>query len=131
SYLFIYHNMHPYIYTPSLHDALPISTSTTPSLSISPSNQSSDGDTLTRPTATLASFTAGTARALGLNKLSPGYPGDNLFNPNALAVPAVNDARVAVGLVRVSPSELWFEGDIDNDGVVDVEIGRASCREGV
>jgi len=49
-----------------------------------------------------------------------GYPGDNLFNPNALAVPAVNDARVAVGLVRVSPSELWFEGDIDNDGVVDV-----------
>ena len=49
-----------------------------------------------------------------------GYPGDNLFNPNVLVVPSTNDAKVAVGLVRVSPSELWFEGDIDNDGVVDV-----------
>lgn len=49
-----------------------------------------------------------------------GYPGDNLFAPNILLTPALNDSRVAAGLVRVSPSELWFEGDVDNDGVVDV-----------
>lgn len=49
-----------------------------------------------------------------------GYPGDQMFTPNILAVPAINDSRVAAGLVRISPSELWFEGDIDNDGVVDV-----------
>ncbi len=49
-----------------------------------------------------------------------GYPGDNMFAPNILIVPALNDQRVAAGLVRVSPSELWFEGDVDSDGVVDV-----------
>lgn len=49
-----------------------------------------------------------------------GYPGDNLFNPNILANPVMNDSRVAAGLVRVTPQELWFEGDIDSDGAVDV-----------
>jgi Tfp pilus assembly protein PilW len=49
-----------------------------------------------------------------------GYPGDNMFSPAILAAPALNDSRVAAGLVRVSASELWFEGDIDNDGTVDV-----------
>jgi Tfp pilus assembly protein PilW len=49
-----------------------------------------------------------------------GYPGDNLFAPNILANPVLNDRRVAAGLVRVSASELWFEGDMDGDGAVDV-----------
>jgi type II secretory pathway pseudopilin PulG len=49
-----------------------------------------------------------------------GYPGDNMYNPTILAAPVLNDWRVAAGLVRVSASELWFEGDIDNDGAVDV-----------
>jgi len=49
-----------------------------------------------------------------------GYPGDNLFAPTILVNPAINDHRVAVGLVKVTPAQLWFEGDIDNDGVVDV-----------
>jgi type II secretory pathway pseudopilin PulG len=49
-----------------------------------------------------------------------GYPGDNLFAPNILVVPSSNDQRVAVGLVRVTPAQLWFEGDIDSDGTVDV-----------
>jgi prepilin-type N-terminal cleavage/methylation domain-containing protein len=49
-----------------------------------------------------------------------GYPGDNMFAPNILVNPALNDQRVAAGLVRITPAQLWFEGDIDNDGVVDV-----------
>jgi type II secretory pathway pseudopilin PulG len=49
-----------------------------------------------------------------------GYPGDNLFAPNVLINPTLNDKHVAAGLVKVSPAELWFEGDIDNDGFVDV-----------
>lgn len=49
-----------------------------------------------------------------------GYPGDQMFVPNVLVSPAINDQKVAAGLVRVTPSELWFEGDIDNDGTVDV-----------
>ena len=30
----------------------------------------------------------------------------------------VNDPRVAVGLVKISPTSLWFEGDINGTGVV-------------
>ncbi len=49
-----------------------------------------------------------------------GYPGANLFAPTVLLNLVANDARVAVGLVRVAPAELWFEGDFDLDGTVDV-----------
>lgn len=51
-----------------------------------------------------------------------GFPGSNMFSPNiapALANPAVNDSRVAAGIVLISPVELQFEGDIDNDGIVE------------
>ena len=51
-----------------------------------------------------------------------GYPGQSLFDPNALANPTtpLNNANVAAGLVKVSNYELWFEGDVDGDGAVDV-----------
>lgn len=49
-----------------------------------------------------------------------GFPGANLFGPGILNAPTANDSRAAVGLVRVAPGELWFEGDVDNDGAVDV-----------
>ena len=48
-----------------------------------------------------------------------GFPGHNMFGPNVLNVPVVNDSRNAVGLVKISPSDLWFEGDTDNDGRVE------------
>ncbi len=47
-----------------------------------------------------------------------GFPGTNLYAPGVLGTPTANDSRAAVGLVKVSPSELWFEGDIANDGNV-------------
>ncbi len=37
-----------------------------------------------------------------------------------LASPAVNDPRVGAGLVSYSYNDIWFEGDVDGDGVVDV-----------
>jgi len=48
-----------------------------------------------------------------------GYPGHNMWGPNVLNVPIVNDARNAVGIVKISPSDLWFEGDVDNNGQVE------------
>jgi len=50
-----------------------------------------------------------------------GYPNPRNFDPDVLTVsPTANDARVAVGLVKVAANELWFEGDIDGTGVVSV-----------
>ena len=37
-----------------------------------------------------------------------------------LASPAANDPRVGAGLVSYSYDDIWFEGDVDGDGVVDV-----------
>jgi prepilin-type N-terminal cleavage/methylation domain-containing protein len=48
-----------------------------------------------------------------------GYPSHDMFAASILASPANNDSRVAAGLVKVSASDLWFEADIDNDGVVE------------
>jgi type II secretory pathway pseudopilin PulG len=48
-----------------------------------------------------------------------GFPGHHMYGPNVLNLPVVNDARNAVGLVKISPSDLWFEGDTDNDGRVE------------
>ena len=48
-----------------------------------------------------------------------GFPGHNMYGPNLLNVPVVNDKRNAVGIVKISPSDLWFEGDTDNDGRVE------------
>jgi prepilin-type N-terminal cleavage/methylation domain-containing protein len=47
-----------------------------------------------------------------------GYPSAKLYAPGVLGVPTANDSRAAVGLVKVSPTELWFEADINNDGNV-------------
>jgi prepilin-type N-terminal cleavage/methylation domain-containing protein len=49
---------------------------------------------------------------------SAGYPGLKMFNPVALAAPAVNNSKVASGLVAVSATDIWFEGDIDDTGTV-------------
>ena len=34
--------------------------------------------------------------------------------------PVSNNPHVAVGLVRLAPDELWFEGDVDGNGTVSV-----------
>jgi prepilin-type N-terminal cleavage/methylation domain-containing protein len=43
-----------------------------------------------------------------------GYPNASMF---AAAIP-LTDPRVAAGIVNVSPTQLVFEGDINNDGQV-------------
>ena len=48
-----------------------------------------------------------------------GFPSRRLFAPGVLGAPALNDYRCAAGLVRISPSELWFESDIEGDGQVE------------
>jgi prepilin-type N-terminal cleavage/methylation domain-containing protein len=42
-----------------------------------------------------------------------GYPGPSMY-----ANPQQNTARVAAGLVSVSPTQILFEGDVNNDGNV-------------
>ena len=49
---------------------------------------------------------------------SAGYPGLKMFTPSALTAPAVNNSNVAAGLVAVSATDIWFEGDIDDNGQV-------------
>jgi prepilin-type N-terminal cleavage/methylation domain-containing protein len=45
-----------------------------------------------------------------------GYPSTRLFAPGLMNA---NSAGNAVGLVRAGIGDLWFEGDINNDGVVE------------
>jgi type II secretory pathway pseudopilin PulG len=56
-----------------------------------------------------------------------GYPSPRSFAPGVLTLnpmlprsPYAADSRVAVGLTRVAPGDLWFEGDVDGDGTVSV-----------
>jgi len=49
-----------------------------------------------------------------------GYPNIKMFQLTALGNPPQNDSRVAVGFVRYGFDEVWFEGDVDGDGAVDV-----------
>jgi prepilin-type N-terminal cleavage/methylation domain-containing protein len=56
-----------------------------------------------------------------------GYPTTRIYaaGPVAaggagLATPAVNDQRVAAGLVQYAYNDLWFEGDVDGDGQVEI-----------
>ena len=49
-----------------------------------------------------------------------GYPNTRNFTSSALITPGVNDARNAVGIVKVDTGDLWFEGDVDGLGVVSV-----------
>ncbi|HET7208875.1 MAG TPA: prepilin-type N-terminal cleavage/methylation domain-containing protein [Terriglobales bacterium] len=49
-----------------------------------------------------------------------GFPGPNMFDPGVLPNPNwQTDQRVAVGIVNLTPTQLWFEGDVDNDGAVE------------
>ena len=43
-----------------------------------------------------------------------GYPNGRIVSFS----PAITDTRVAVGLVKISPTSIWFEGDINGTGVV-------------
>ena len=50
-----------------------------------------------------------------------GYPNPRNFSQEMLTTtPMANDLHVAVGLVKITSTELWFEGDIDNSGIVSV-----------
>jgi type II secretory pathway pseudopilin PulG len=50
-----------------------------------------------------------------------GYPNVRNYVRSSLTVnPVSNDPRIAVGLVKVSSDELWFEGDVDGTGTVSV-----------
>jgi prepilin-type N-terminal cleavage/methylation domain-containing protein len=49
-----------------------------------------------------------------------GYPNYHMYAAGALTSPIANDARNAVGLVKFAYNDIWFEGDVDGDGQVDV-----------
>lgn len=51
---------------------------------------------------------------------SAGYPGLSMFDPATIGTGATakNNSNVAVGLVAVSATDIWFEGDIDDSGQV-------------
>src|SRR5438552_11095859 len=49
-----------------------------------------------------------------------GYPNQRNFVYGVLASPEKNDARGAVGLVKIDTGELWFEADVDGGGTVSV-----------
>jgi prepilin-type N-terminal cleavage/methylation domain-containing protein len=49
---------------------------------------------------------------------SAGYPGAKMFSPTALGATPQNNYFVAAGLVAVSATDIWFEGDIDDSGNV-------------
>ncbi len=49
-----------------------------------------------------------------------GYPNARNYAPTVLNDPVTDDARVAVGIVKIAPGELWFEGDVDGSGIVSV-----------
>lgn len=50
---------------------------------------------------------------------SAGYPNLRMYDPSSITVtPAINSPNVAAGLVAVSATDIWFEGDIDDSGQV-------------
>jgi len=50
-----------------------------------------------------------------------GYPNPRIFGTGAaLAAPAWNDQRIGAGIVKYTYNDIWFEGDIDGDGQVDI-----------
>ena len=66
-----------------------------------------------------------------------GYPNSRLLDTTsaswapALAVPLINDNRLAIGLVKIDANEIRFEGDMNGDGVVQSIIyminGSGNC----
>src|SRR5579864_8935778 len=49
---------------------------------------------------------------------SAGYPGLKMFDYTLLGSNPTNNSYVSAGLVAVSATDLWFEGDIDDSGTV-------------
>jgi type II secretory pathway pseudopilin PulG len=43
-----------------------------------------------------------------------GYPNGHIVS----FAPTINDSRVAVGLVKITPTSVWFEGDINGSGAI-------------
>jgi prepilin-type N-terminal cleavage/methylation domain-containing protein len=64
-----------------------------------------------------------------------GYPNSRMVDVTsytpALAVPLINDNRMAIGLVKIDANEIRFEGDMNGDGVVQSIIyminGSTTC----
>src|SRR5262245_13625256 len=55
-----------------------------------------------------------------------GYPSPRNGHSRVLtASPIANDTHAAVGLVKVAPGELWFEGDVDSSGSYATDSTRA------
>lgn len=48
-----------------------------------------------------------------------GYPNQKMYATGALMSPWQQDSHVAVGLVKFSYTDLWFEADVDGDGQVE------------
>jgi prepilin-type N-terminal cleavage/methylation domain-containing protein len=49
-----------------------------------------------------------------------GYPTAKVYDSVVLANPKTYDSRVAAGLVTFAYDDVWIEGDVDGDGLVDV-----------
>jgi prepilin-type N-terminal cleavage/methylation domain-containing protein len=53
-----------------------------------------------------------------------GYPSVRMFDTSSWSVapasPESSDSRLATGIIKISPSEIEFEGDVDGTGVVSV-----------
>ncbi len=47
-----------------------------------------------------------------------GYPNLHMYNTGVLGATPANSKLLAVGLVAVSSTDIWFEGDVDGSGVV-------------
>lgn len=67
-----------------------------------------------------------------------GYPNVHNFDVSAWSTPYMNDSRVAVGLIKLTSTELDFSGDIDGTGAVSIvsyklngDGGCAKCMERV
>jgi prepilin-type N-terminal cleavage/methylation domain-containing protein len=48
-----------------------------------------------------------------------GYPTSKMYDSAVFAGPTNNDHRVAAGLVKFAYNDVWFEGDVDGDGLVE------------
>lgn len=48
-----------------------------------------------------------------------GYPNTKMYSSGVLTAPVDNDSRNAVGVVQMTSTSIWVEGDVDNDGQVD------------
>jgi len=48
-----------------------------------------------------------------------GYPSPRNMDPSVFSQdPIINDLHAAAGLVKISDTDLWFEGDVEGDGTV-------------